>query len=775
MRGRIRTPAVSAAALLLGLSGGSFAWAQEAPDSAEVPPVEVIQEEEGGNVFPPITVEASPEVASPAPARRAPAPAPQAPRVQAPAAPGAAPVTAESLVVPDEIQPPINEVTPTEIERSSAQSFGDLFFDKPGATSSTFAPGASRPILRGLEGHRVDIQENGLGIGDVSALGTDHAVPIDPLAAQRIEIIRGPESLRYSSGSVGGVVNAINGRIPVDIAPGTTRLEAQGAGVTVDDSYDGAVQFDNRTGNVAVHVDAYGRNAEDYDTPLGIQENSFVETEGQSAGATLFFDRGFLGTSVSRFASDYGIPGGEEAELGIHIDMEQVRWTNRGAYRPLNGPVSEVRFWLGYADYNHDELGAEHEHEEEHEEGEHHDEHEHEEEHAEEHDHDHEEGGEVVHGTFAQKTWEARAEFQQRTVTTGLGPVNGLLGFSWSHNDLQTEGEAEEYLAPNTTQDVATYLFQELELSDRLRLQGAARLEHRQVDGFAPEVPADLLPPPDEIPTFVAGRDFTPFSASIGLERDLPRAMVLRADAQYSERAPTAAELFSKGSHHASGTFDIGDPDLDIETAKSIEVGIERNVGKFRFDASAYHTDFDGFIFEQLTGITCNEEFESCGVEDGEFDQVVFGQRDATFTGAELQGAYDVAEVAGGIFGVTGQYDFIHAKFDNGTYVPRIPPHRLGGGFYWQDAHWLARVNLLHAFEQDEVAANEFVTPAYDLLNASLSWSGALGESRFGESLTLGVAADNLLDDEIRNAASFKADQVLLPGRSFKLFAKAVF
>ncbi|XSG81178.1 MAG: TonB-dependent receptor domain-containing protein [Methyloligella sp. ZOD6] len=781
MRGRIRTPGYLAVALLIGVSNFTAVYAQETTDdAAEMPPVEVIQEEES-TVLPPITVEASPEARTTSTRPRSAPSAVPSRRVE-PAPVAAEPASTPSLSVPSEVQAPIMAVTPAEIERSQAQSFGDLFFEKPGATSSTFAPGASRPILRGLDGHRVDIQENGIGIGDVSALGGDHGVPIDPLAAERVEIIRGPQSLRYTSGSVGGVVNAINDRIPVDIAPGTTRLEAQGAGVTVDDGYDGAVKFDNRTGNVAVHVDAFGRNAEDYETPLGIQENSFVETEGQSAGATLFFDRGFLGTSVSRFASDYGIPGGEEAELGIHIDMEQVRWTNRGAYRPLNGPVEEVRFWLGYSDYKHDEIGLEHEHahedEHEHEEEEHaheEDEHEHEEEHAEEHEHEHEDEGEVVHGTFARKTWEARTEFQHRTVTTGAGPLNGMLGFSWTHDDLDTEGEAEELLAPNTTRDVAAYLFEELELSERLRLQAAARLEHREVDGYAPEVPSDLLPPPDEIATFAAGRDFTPFSASIGLERDLPNAMVLRADAQYAERAPTASELFSKGPHHASGTFEIGDPDLEIETAKSIEIGLARDTGRFRFAANAYHTDFDGFIFQQLTGITCNEAFESCGIADGEFDQVLTGQQDATFTGAELQGAYDLTEIAGGIFGVTGQYDFIHAKFADGTYVPRIPPHRLGGGAYWQDEHWLARVTLLHAFEQDEVAANEYETPGYDLLNASLSWSGALGQGQFGERLTLGVAADNLLDDEIRNAASFKADQVLLPGRSFKLFAKAVF
>ncbi|MEG6510060.1 TonB-dependent receptor [Methyloligella sp. 2.7D] len=662
-----------------------------------------------------------------------------------------------------------------EIERSEATNFGDVMFTKPGITSTTFAPGASRPIIRGLDNFRVRIQENGIGIHDVSALGNDHAVPIDPMSADRIEVIRGPATLRWGSQAIGGVVEASNNRIPTDIADGERHLSVQGAYTTVDEGWNGVMKYDNRSGNVAVHVDALGRNAEDYETPLGTEENSFVKTDSQAAGATLFFDRGFFGTSVSRFASDYGIPGGEEAELGIHIDMEQYRWSNHGVYRPLTGPVEEVRFWLGYSDYHHDEIGAEHEHEHEDED---HDEEAHEDEDHEDHDHEHElaEGHEeVIHGTFKRKAWEARTEFQHVPVATQFGELTGALGLQWSHDDLATEGEAEELLAPNTTVQVASYLFEELALSDRLRFQAAGRIENDDVDGFAPDVPANLLPPPDEIPVTAANRNFTPVSGSIGLLRDLPNNVVMRATAQYVERAPTASELFSKGSHHASGTFEIGDPDLDIEAAQSFEVGLGRSTGRFRFDASGYYTEFDGFIYQALTGITCDEEFSTCGIANGEFDQVQTSQRDATFYGAELEGQYDVTPIAGGTFGIDGQYDFVHATFADGSYVPRIPPHRLGGGLYWQDEHWQGRVSLLHAFSQDEVAAHESDTPGYNLLNASLSWSDNFWTGAYQNQVTIGLAADNLLDDEIRNAASFKADEVLLPGRSFRLFAKATF
>jgi iron complex outermembrane receptor protein len=251
---------------------------------------------------------------------------------------------------------------------------------------------------------------------------------------------------------------------------------------------------------------------------------------------------------------------------------------------------------------------------------------------------------------------------------------------------------------------------------------------------------------------------------------------VARLTGQYVERAPDAAELFSKGAHDATGTFEIGNSDLEKERARTAELGFKRETGDFRFDASLYYTSFGGFIFKDLTGRTCDATFDSCEGQNpgggGDLNQLIFGQKDATFYGAELLTEYDVARIWNGIWGIEGQYDFVHAKFDDGGFVPRIPPHRLGGGLYYRDAAWIARASLLHAFRQNEAAPNETPTSGYTLLNAELSYTmrGA-AEGSIVPVTTIGIRGENLLDDDVRNSASFKKDEVLLPGASVRVFA----
>lgn len=670
---------------------------------------------------------------------------------------------------------PVTVVGTPQIDLSPAFTLGDVMFTQPGITSSTFAPGASRPIIRGLDSFRVRVQEDGIDSMDVSTLGEDHAVPIDPLSTGRIEVIRGPATLRYGSQAIGGVVNAENNRIPTELATDGYRGEVKGAGSVVDDGIEGAVSVDARQGAFSFHGDAFGRSASDYSIPGGgVQENSYVRSDGQAVGLTYHFDGGYVGTALTRFASNYGIPGGEEAELKTNIDMEQIKWLTKGEFSPAGGPVETVRFWTGVSSYRHDELGLPHAHE--------HDDHDHDEDHAHEDDHDeheHEEASaayEQVHGTFKSRAFEGRVELQHVPVATGLGPLRGALGFQLSYDDLDTEGEAEEFLAPNTTLRAAAYLFEEMALTDTLRVQAAGRIEGVDIDGAKGDIPASYLPPPDELTTTPAGRTFVPVSASIGLLQDFAWGVTGRLTAQYVERAPSALELYSKGSHHATGTFDIGNPDLGKEGAKSIEIGLSRARGSFRFDASAYYTRFDGFIYKELTGITCDEEFSTCGVPDGEFDQIVYNQRNATFYGAEIKAQLDLGAVADGIWGVEGQYDFVHATFSDGSYVPRMPPHRLGGGLYWGNGEWKARVSYLHAFAQDQVAAHEDTTPGYDLLNAEASYTRRIGT--YGANpvmLTVGFTGANLLDEDIRNSASFKSDEVVLAGRNFRGFASVKF
>ena len=662
---------------------------------------------------------------------------------------------------------PVTVVDKPEINMNSTYTLGDVLFTQPGITSSTFAPGASRPVIRGLDGNRVQVTEGGISAMDVSTLGEDHGVPIDPLSTQRIEVIRGPSTLRYGSRAIGGVVNAENNRIPTELKKDGYSIGIQSALTSVDGGWEGLATVDARKGGFSVHGDFFNRNANNYMIPGGsFQNNSFVNTNGQALGLSYSTDSGYIGTALTRFASNYGIPGGEEAQLLTNIDMEQVKWLTKGEFRPSAGIFESVRFWTGVSWYRHDERGLPHQHTHEHEEEE------------EEHEDEQEQPftGQRVHGTFKSHAFEGRLELQHVPFGTAIGSVRGAFGVQLNYDAIDTTGEAREYLAPARTISAASYLFEELEITPSTRVQAAGRVEFVKVNGYAANIPANNLPPPEELSTTAAERTFVPMSVSVGLLQDITWGMTARLTAQYVERAPSAVELFSKGSHHASGTFDIGNPNLSKEGAASFEIGLGRNKGDFRFDASAYFTRFNGFIYRQFTGNTCNEEFASCGEPDGEFTQTVYSQRDANFFGAEVKAQYDVGKLAKGIWGVEGQYDFVHATFADGTYVPRMPPHRLGGGVYWGDGDWSARANLLHAFAQNEVSAFEPTTGGYNLLNVQVSYNrtfGHVGNNPVG--LTLGVSGTNLLDENIRNSASFKSQEVVLPGRNLRAFAKLTF
>lgn len=327
-------------------------------------------------------------------------------------------------------------------------------------------------------------------------------------------------------------------------------------------------------------------------------------------------------------------------------------------------------------------------------------------------------------------------------------------------------GGADSLLDPATTDSFAGFIFEELQVTRQLRLQAAGRIESTQQRGIGLD-PLD----PSILPPVARDETFNPKSASLGALYELPLGVVARLTGQYTERAPDAGELFSKGPHEATGTFEIGNPDLKLEKARTVELGFKRASGELRFDTSAYYSKFDDFIFKELTNRFCNDTVSSCGTGT-ELKELVFRQRDATFYGVELAAQYDVAPIWNGVWGVEGQYDFVHAQFANGENVPRIPPHRLGGGLFYRDASWHARVNLLHAFAQDRIAPEETVTSGYNLLNAEISTRLKLRSSSpsLAPEMTIGLKAENLLNDDIRNSVSFKKDEVLQPGVSVRLF-----
>jgi iron complex outermembrane receptor protein len=676
-----------------------------------------------------------------------------------------------------------------EIRREGGATLGDVLFSKPGITGSSFAPGASsRPIIRGLDVNRVGIVENGIGGGGASDLGEDHFVPIDPLATNQIEVVRGPAALRYGSTSIGGVVSATNNRIP-DALPscaaapfqsyglpakaplanaGCVTVETRTAVSSVDRGVEGGILLDAGGGNFAIHADAYGRKSSDYNIPSypylfdqtrpvnGRQPNSAAQADGASIGGSYIFQGGFIGAAITQNDSLYHIPGIDGADHQTRIDGHQTKFTAKGEYRPDAAAIDAVRFWAGATDYKHNEIGL-----------------------ADPND----PTTDGVRQTFTNKEQEGRIEVQMAPFNARFAAVTTAFGFQAGHQELTAPSPDDPGTLfnglwdPNNNNRVAGYVFNEFKFSEATKAQIAGRIEHVDLHGSTPDFPADFLPDGNPQASIARNPSYTPKSGSIGLIQNLPGDLVGSITAQYVERAPKPAELFSRGAHDATGTFDIGNPNLTIETAKSVEIGLRKANGPLRFEATAYYTRFDNFIYRRLTGVMCDVDFNSCGAPGGELNQAVYSQRDAIFRGGEFQSQLDVGPLQGGIWGIENQFDVVRATFTDGTNVPRIPPVRVGGGVFWRDANWLVRVNLLHAFAQNDIAViGETPTAGYNLLKAEISYKTKLDSSWFGaREMMVGLVGNNLLNENIRNSVSYTKDVVLMPGIGVRAFANLKF
>lgn len=783
--------ASGSASLLLCASGG-LALAQDAkPGATALPEIHVTA---------PSSIQRRHTVPSPRPVRvsravpgrnRERAPQPQPAPVAAPVTP--APQPGVLPVVTDQFAT-VTVVPNEEIRRQGGTTLGDLLFSKPGITGSSFAPGASsRPIIRGLDVNRVGIVENGLGSGGASDLGEDHFVPIDPLATSQIEVVRGPAALRYGSTSIGGVVSATNNRIPdaLPVCPAApfqaygvavkaplagagsnacTTFETRTAVSSVDRGVEGGILMDAGGGNFAVHADAYGRRAGDYSVPsypylfdptkpfIGRQPNSAAQADGASIGGSYIFQGGFIGAAVTQNDSLYRIPGIGGADHQTRIDAHQTKFAAKGEYRPDAAAIDAIRFWAGATDYRHNEIGL-----------------------ADPADL----SSLGVRQTFTSKEQEGRIEVQLMPFNLRFATVTTAFGLQGGHQQLTAPGPDNPGALfnglwdPNSNTRAAGYMFNEFRFSETTKAQFAGRIEHVDLHGSTPDFPADFLPDGNPQTAMVRNPSFTPKSGSVGLIQNLPNDLVGSITAQYVERAPKPAELFSRGPHDATGTFDIGDPNLTIETAKSVEVGLRRAAGPFRFEATAYYTRFTNFIFRRLTGVMCGDDFASCGNGDpaNEGKQAIYSQRDAVFRGGEFQSQVDIAQFYGGAWGIENQFDVVRATFTDGSNVPRIPPLRVGGGVFWRDANWLVRVNLLHAFAQTDIApVAETSTPGYNLLKAEVSYKTKLDANRFGaREMLVGIVGNNLLNEDIRNSVSYTKDEVLLPGLGVRAFVNLKF
>jgi iron complex outermembrane receptor protein len=623
----------------------------------------------------------------------------------------------------------VSVLSGVDLAAEAKGQIGDTLTRQPGVSATSFGPGASRPVLRGFSGERIRVLTDGIGSIDLSNLSADHAVAIDPLTAERVEVLRGPATLQYGSSAIGGVVNVIDRRIPRRIPRDGVHLEGVAGYSTAADSWNAGSGVDVAVSDrLALHADGNYMDAGDLETggfiltpairaaarafgnPLADQHgrlpNSSVTTYSGGVGGAFLDDGGELGLSLGYYNTDYGIPirpavapGQEEEAARIHL--RQYRLDARGEV-DFDGFFESLKVRFAAADYRHQELAE----------------------------------GEV--GTiFKSKGIEGRAEL----VQAKRGGWQGALGAQFYASDLKIEGD-ERLLPDNMQTGVSAFVMQEYETGP-VQLEASGRVERTNVD--APSAGFDK--------SFTAGS--VALGGSVGLGGDFRAGVNLSRTA----RPPSANELLVFGPHIATQSFEIGNPALRLEKQSGAEAFLRADGISGSVDISAYYSRFDGFVYEATTGVF----LEGLPV----FRTT---QGDATYWGLEFQGRHDLWQSGDWTFGGDLLADYVHATIDDVGPAPRIPPLRLLGGLEAESDRLDGRLEVEWADDQTRISDFETPTDGYTVVNAQLTFRPFEHD---GVSIIL--RGENLTDRVVRRHASFLKDFAPLAGRDIRLTLRATF
>ncbi|WP_137753773.1 TonB-dependent receptor [Sphingopyxis sp. L1A2A] len=643
-----------------------------------------------------------------------------------------------------------------ELARDIRGQIGDTLTRQAGVSATSFAPGASRPVLRGFSGERVRVLTDGIGSIDVSNTSADHAVTIDPLTVERIEILRGPAVLLFGSQAIGGAVNLFDRRIPRKVPTDHVHIDAIGGHATAADDRNIGSSIDVALSpQIVAHLDGSWRKTGDaraggFIYAPGIRSdllhlaehevedghldeaaeltadanrrgkipNTASETWTAAGGLSLINEGGQLGVSLSYFDSNYGVPSrpntahhdeGEEEEGHDHgegpvtIGLKQWRADVRGEVELGDGFFDKLRLRGGYADYEHTEF----------------------------------EGDEV--GTIFYNTGvEGRLELAQND----RGGWRGASGLQFSHRDFDAVG-AEAFVPRNLTDQFALFTLQEWTLGS-LGIEAAARYEATNV----------------KAPVLGIARSFDTFSGALGANYEIADGVKFGVSVARAVRAPSAEELFSNGPHIATQSFEVGDPNLKREASWGAEASFKLKTDALNLSLSAYSNWFDDFIFSNATG-----------AEEDELPVFQYFQRNARVWGFEAEASARLAQIGGFNIVADVTADMTRAKIKGGQFVPRIPAMRVLGGLEAQGERIDARAEVEWTDDQTRVAPFETTTKGFTLVNASISWR-PLPDTK---NLTLSLAANNIFDVEARRHASFTKDYVPLTGRDIRITARASF
>ncbi|MEO0399387.1 MAG: TonB-dependent receptor [Pseudomonadota bacterium] len=680
---------------------------------------------------------------------------------------GAANIGDEIIVSASPIARPVDQtiggasvVSSDELRRRLENSIAETIRREPGVSSTFFGPSASRPIIRGLSGDRVRVLDNGIGSIDASVTSQDHAVTIDPAAAEQVDIVRGTAMLRYGSSAAGGVVNVISNKIPTRVPEGDIDVFANVGNSTNDDGFRFGGSVDAALGEVGngtivLHGDGFYRDGDDYLIPgfaesaalraaeeaegpeedeeeevFGEVENTFYETRGATGGLSWVFEDGFIGISGTAIDSLYGVPGaheheeGEEEEEeeeegeeegGVTLDVRQRRIDLAGEINRDFGPFNKASLRIGFADYEHIEF---------------------------------EPNGEA--GTvFSNEGLEGRLELLTRPKDYAGWEANGAVGLQFRQREFSAIGE-EAFVPLTDSSQFGVFGVKEA-TKGNWRLEIGGRYEHTSHDGQAT----------GEILDIDVDRTFNSFSVSGGVAYTPTEEIFLGVTGSRTERAPSIEELFSNGPHLATNAFEIGDITLDEEVARGVEATARYTSGGFAIGVNGFYTSYKDFIYETATG----EE------EDG-LPVFQFFANDAEFIGFEVETGAELFNWAGLDFSADASASYVRATVDAADEdLPRIPPLRGLIGIEANSEFLDVRGEVELVDEQNDVAAFELPTEGFTLFNLYASYRPTGTDSI----ISLNVAATNLFDEEARQHASFVKDLAPLLGRNITFSVSANF
>lgn len=644
---------------------------------------------------------------------------------------------------------PVTVLTGDELRSAANSTIGDTLSNKPGLANASFGPAVGQPVIRGQQGPRVSVMQNSIKSADASNVSADHAVSIEPLLADSIEVLRGPATLLYGGGAIGGVVNVIDGRIP------TVRQEETSGGVeyrhdSASDLDVTAFRLDSGEGDFAFHVDGLYRDwnnvnipgdaidetaldslhtdddeEEERDNTNGYVDNTDGRTKNLTMGGSYFFENGLFGVSVSRLENRYGIPPAghghheedhddlaaddhdTDEEGGILLDVEQTRYDSRLELEDPFSGIHSVKWLMSYTDYQHNEV----------------------------------EPDGLVGTAFKNNTWETRVEIGHEDIAGW----HGVFGLQWRQGDFSAVGE-ESFIPQTDSESVGFFIVEGFDYGDWTYELGL-------------RVDQDELDPKSQAAN---KKSFTNISTSASALWQINEQWQVSAALSSAERAPVTEELYSNVDvlpgdeyvvHGATQSIEIGNPSLDTEQSSNIDIKLGWKGERASVETTVFYNDFSDFIYSQNTGM-----------EQDELPVLMYEQEDATFKGVEFEAHFTLLERASGQLEFTVFGDMIRGEFDKAGNVPRLPPHRLGGKLSYVQGSWSTFVSMMDVAKQDKPGLNETETAGYTRwdLGADYLLPGVGAD----DSLVLFVKANNLTDEEIRLSTSFLRNYTPEAGRS---------